>query len=190
MLMTKAEYAVHRNVDPSFLSKKKMKALLAPAMEIDKAGGASKINQVIADKILAESLGPAKKKKERTDAPAPQPGSATAAPVPNADAGLVSARRDHEVIKLENARIDLEEKKGNLIYRADAEAAAAATAQTIREKLVAACRTWGETFSTKTDAREIKATLETEIKAILEKAENDLAAKLRETGRGNESRAH
>lgn len=117
-LLTKKQYALHRGCTAAFISKKKIKALLAPATEIDQEDGKPKINMEQADAILNASLG----MPRRRPAAAPAQAQKISGGDPVDDYGLLAMRVDRLQMKNEQERLSLIERKKNLLWKDDVQA--------------------------------------------------------------------
>lgn len=175
MLLTKTEYAVHRGVNKAYISKKNIKALLEPAMETDPADGKIKVNVEKADKILNENTDTKRQQKPLTP---------PAAEESSEDNSYEATRRKHEQIKLESAQLDLEQKKGNLLFKDDVERAISAAGQQIREHLTLRNRAIADKAASMTDAKAIKSMLADDDRRMLETVSNDIIRKLYPEGGG------
>lgn len=191
-LLTKTEYALHRGVSKAYISKKNIRALLAPATEKD-TEGREKINVEKADAILDQNTDGQRNKRSKPKGGRQAGGDgdkAAASPAPEENS-YEATRRRHEEIKLENSQIDLEQKKGSLIFRDEVERACAAAGQLIREHLTARNRHIADKAATMTDARAIKAMLDEADRLMLETVSNDIVRKLfPQSATGGETTQH
>lgn len=176
-LVTKSEYALHRNVSPAYISKKNIKALLAPAIEADPKTGREMINLEKADQLLDQNTDSQRNKHNKPQNPETGGGGNKAAPSNGADS-YETIRRTHEEAKLQHTLLDLEQKKGNLLFRDEVERACAAAGQMIREHLSSRNRHIADKAATMTDARAIKALLDEADRMMLETVSNDILRKL------------
>lgn len=167
-IMSKAEYAALKGVSRAYLSKKEMKDRLAAAMVTDKSGK-QKIDSDIADTLFKLTQDPARlhlsklkddefsedeNKEIRLD-------------------GFQKSRAQREALRVEEAQLDLIERKGRLLDRGSVIEACSASGQIIREHLKAAGRRIAEKAATMKDAHAIKSMIDEEHRAALEAASYD-----------------
>lgn len=181
-LVNKQQYAVHRGCTKAYLSKKSVKELLAKAMEVDPADGKLKVNLEKADELFAANRDESKyigRKKPEKKKPAPEePGQN---PEPE-EGSYHNSRAQLEQVKLENAKIELLHRKGELLYRREVIDAAAAAAHKIQEQMRALSRRLAEKVATMTDQREIKTLIEDEFRMMLELSANEFERKIGKPG--------
>ena len=169
--MTKSDYAGLKDWNKSYLSKKSVKARIAPAMVGDL------IDADIADEIFKTTTDTAKVRKSQPKIQPPndsvEPGTApppTGAPEPGS---MDHIRRQQAQAQLDKQLLDLAERKGQTLPRAETMAAVAAAGTALREHLQSRNRRLAEQASTMKDAREIKAMLDADDRAMLEMISHD-----------------
>ncbi len=167
-IVTKAEYARRKNWDRSYLSQAEALSKIAPALTTVSRPGKKDREMIIvdiADKIFAGNTDPSKVRKITQEA----------AP---ADGSFTSTKTEREKVRLESESLDLAERKGQTLPRAQTTAAVAAAGTQIREHLQARNRRIAEQASTMTDPREIKAMLDNDDRAMLEMISHDFLRRI------------
>lgn len=164
----KKEYAAHRECTPAYLSKADVKERLDQAYEVDPSDNKWKINFEKADSILAASADPARSTPENTvqvagDASAPK---------------FHDYKTDREKIKLTQDTLDLERALGNTLDRQKTVDACIWWASAVIDALKSRNRRMGETLSTMTAPREIKAELDKSDYEIFQRLSDDFREKL------------
>lgn len=189
-LMTKSEYAAYLGVSRAFISKKSTKEKLVSA-EVVSDLGKTLIDSDLADKIFKITEDPArapfrKRKDTKTEV----------VDIPDAgfsdeeDTGLLrgyeKSRAEREAIKVEHSKLDLLQRKGETVLRQDVVRAVSNAGAAIREHLQARNRRLAEQASTMRDAREIKAMLDADDRAMLEMISDDFLRRVSDSGSGGQ----
>jgi len=179
--VTKAEYARIRGWNRSYLSLKKTKERLAPAMVADGKGG-ELVDVEKANEIFRVETDTAQVRKP--SAPAPSRDS-SAGEDPALDPESLDARRRENLrLKNEELELSLAAQKGQTLPRAGVLSAAAQAGQNIRENLFALVPGLAERFATMTDAREIRTVMDGALRGCLDSVSNDFMRRIQPAGAG------
>lgn len=170
-LVKKSVYAKMCGFNRSYLSQADVIEKLGPAL-VPQENGKILIDVALADKILKRDTDPTKVRKEPADTE------------PEQDS-LSFLRREREGVKLEHERIDLEERKGKLVYRDEVYQACSLAGQMIREHLKTRNRTIAEKAATMTDPQAIKILMDEDDRILLETIGDELRRKFAETEGGH-----
>jgi hypothetical protein len=177
-LMTKSAYAKHRvaqghQCSKQFLAKPAIVERLRPAMVAD-AEGRMLVDSDKADAIFAETRDPSKYLGRAT---AGEPKARLTRPD-----GYEAMRTRREQLKVQEAELDLAERKRQTIARSGVVAAGATAGQLIRGHLQARNRRIAELAATMTDAREIKQMLDADDRVMLETVSDDFMRRIQGAG--------
>jgi len=144
---------------------------IAAAMEVDPSDSRLKINSEKADKILLDTQDPSRMMSHLR---APSNGSAATGQV----GAYESVKTDAARVKLEDAQLDLAQRKGELLSRKEVETALSACGQIIRDNLKSNSRRLAEKFSTMNDPREIRTVMEEENNNLLRQISDDFLRRI------------
>ena len=173
-LVSKAQYAKLRGWDRSYLSKKDVKARLAPAMEKDKRGKDC-VNVAKADEIFKRETDTSKVRKEM---PAEVAADDVDEDFPDLPPTMDAARRENIRLKNEDLALKLAAQKGQTLERAGVIGAAGVAGQAIRENIYSLIPGLAERFATMTDAREIRTAMDAALRSCLESVWNEFMRKI------------
>lgn len=170
-LMTKAEFARTIGVTRQYFSKKEIKDRFAPAM-ITTPDGKNMIDSDLAKQIIKMTQDPARAHlRKRADA---QVWPDEQDPEKKIElSGYEKSRAEREALKVEEARLNLLERKAETLSKTEALRAVASIGAAIREHLQGRNRRIAELASTMTNAREIKAMFDADDRAMLEMISHD-----------------
>lgn len=145
---------------------KQLERLRPAIVEVD---GKEKIDSEKADEIL---------KMNRDTARYRGPGDSNSGDATPSPGSMDDIRRQQALAKLAEQQLDLAQRKGETLPRAATMATVAAAATSIREHLQARNRRLAEQAATMTDAREIKAMLDKDDRAMLEMISHDFMQRI------------
>ncbi len=178
-LGTKAEYARQNKVSKANFSKPHIKKLLESAMEPDPNNPKRQLlNFEKADKILEKNQDPSKRLNNPAAAKKDQASQKNGSEETQKSEGYADVRTRHEQIKVQEAELNLLERKGQTLMREEVIRATASAGQVLRERLQTSSRTIAEKAATMTSAQEIKSMLDDEYRSMLQMVSDDLMRKL------------
>jgi hypothetical protein len=172
-LMTKSDYAKHRGCTKAYLSKPAIVDRLKLAMVAD-AQGRMLVDSEKADAIFAEARDPSKYLGRQMPADSGRR-------LVKAD-GYEATRTRREQLKVQEAELDLAERKRQTVARSGVVSAGAAAGQLIRGHLQARNRRLAELAATMTDARAIKQMLDDDDRTMLETVSDDFVRRIQGAG--------
>lgn len=173
-LVTKAEYARLKGWDRSYLSKKETVKKIRPAL-VKNAAGKTRVDVKLADEIFSNDTDPSKVRKATKNTPH------EAGAVTNEDdaaRGFYDTKAEREQIRLEQEKLNLAERKGLLLPRAETIRAISAVGMIFRDGLKARTRHLAQQLSTMKDTKEIAAFLEKQDQALLETISHELKRRI------------
>ncbi len=183
-----AEAAAHQKVSRQAVHKRVSQLVEAGKLSTRPGPrGTRLVNLALYLRAVREETDPAQYLRNRTDAPllepdeddeperaAPEPGRDGKAGGKSTGATYHDARAQREAFNAENARLDLEERLGRLIDKADVEASTMTVFRRLRDRLLSIPSTLADRLAAQPDARAVRVLLDTELRTMLETLATEL----------------